>query len=109
MAVDRDEVKNIVAETIRQLKREGLLKSASDITYHEISARLRQYYKDGETDPEVTEALGKLAEDDYFNILPLYFRYGYTVESIAETLDVDTRTIYRNKKRISLKLADLLE
>lgn len=109
MAVDRDEVKNIVAETIRQLKREGLLKSASDITYHEISARLRQYYKDGETDPEVTEALGRLAEDDYFNILPLYFRYGYTIEGVAETFGVEVSTIVRNKKRISLKLADLLE
>lgn len=105
----RDEVKEIVAETIRQLKREGLLKSAKDIAYHEISARLRQYYRDGETDTEVSEALKRIEGDDYYKILPLYFRYGYTIEAIAETLGVEVSTIVRNKKRISIRIYELLE
>lgn len=102
MSLDRKEVKAIIAETIRELKREGLLKSASDIAYHEISARLRQYFRDGETDPEVAEALEAVAEDPYFKIIPLFFRYGYTIEAIAETMGAEPRTIYRNKKRLSL-------
>ena len=109
MSLNHDEVKEIVAETIRQMRREGLLKSAADIAYHEITARVRQYYRDGETDPEVTEALEKLEEDPYYKILPLLYRYGYTVETIAETLGADARTIYRNKKRLCLKLHELLE
>lgn len=111
--LDQDLIKSIVSqtvdETIRQLKTAGLLKDATDVAYHEITARLRQYYRDGETDPEVTEALAKLKEDEYFNVLPLFFRYGYTIEAIAETLGVDSSTIVRNKKRISLKVNGFLK
>lgn len=106
---DREVIKSIVDETIRQLKREGLLKDAKDVAYHEITARLRQYFRDGETDPEVTEAIRKVDDDQYSKILPLYFRYGYTLEAIAETLDVEVSTVKRNKKRLSLKIYDYLE
>lgn len=105
---DRELIEQIVNETIRQLRRDGLLKDARDIAYHEITARLTQYYRDGETDPEITEAIGKLAGDQYSKIIPLYFRYGYTIEAIAETLGVEPRTISRNKKRLSLKIHELL-
>ena len=102
-------IENIVKETIRQLIRDGLLKSPQDIAYREITARLRQYYKDGETDPDLYRAIEKLAEDPYSKILPLYFRYGYTIEAIAEALDVDVTTITRNKKRLSIKIYEILE
>lgn len=107
--IDQDTIKTIVTETIRQLKKDGLLKSETEIAYHEITARLRQYYRDGETDPEVTGALDRLEDDPYQKIIPLYFRYGYTIEAIAETFGVEPRTIARNKKRISLKIHELLE
>lgn len=110
---DEEKIKKIISdtvdETIRQLKTAGLLKDATDVAYHEITARLRQYYRDGETDPEVTEALAKLKEDEYYKVLPLFFRYGYTIEAIAETFGVDSSTIVRNKKRISLKAYELLK
>lgn len=106
---DAEEIKKIVAETIRQLKKEGILKSETEISYHEISARLRQYFRDGETDPEVAGAIEKLKDDPYIKIIPLFFRYGYTIEAIAETLGTEPRTIYRNKKRLSLRIHDLLE
>ena len=53
-------------------------------------------------------AIEKLADDQYSKIIPLYFRYGYTIEAIAETLGVEPRTISRNKKRLSLKIHELL-
>ncbi len=106
---DRELIETIVNETIRQLRRDGLLKDARDIAYHEITATLRQYYKDGESDPEITEAIRRLGKDPYIKILPLFFRYGYTIEAIAETLDVEPRTISRNKKRLSLRIYELLE
>lgn len=107
--IDQASIENIVRETIRQLKKGGLLKDAKDIAYHEITARLRQFYKDGETDQEITDALRKVEEDPYYKILPLYFRYGYTIEAIAETFDVEVSTISRNKKRLSLKIHEILE
>lgn len=107
--IDEKTIKAIVAETIRQLRKDGILKSASDVSYHEITARLRQYFRDGETDPEVAEALQKVEGDQYYKIIPLYFRYGYTIESIAETLGVEVSTVSRNKKRMSLKIHEILE
>ena len=107
--MNREEIKLVVNETIRQLKKEGLLKSAADVAYHEISARLRQYYRDGETDPDVTEALRKIEEDEYFKIIPLFYRYNYTVELIGKTIGAEARTVYRNKKRLSLRVYELLE
>ena len=110
---DREYIKAIVDETvdatIRKLKAAGLLKDATDVAYHEITARMQQYFRDGETDPEVTEALRKVEDDPYWKVLPLHFRYGYTLESIAEELDVDVTTVKRNKKRLSLRISELLE
>lgn len=110
---DEEKIKKIISDTvdatIQRLKEAGLLKDAQDIAYHEITARLRQYYRDGETDQEVMEALRKIEDDEYYKILPLFFRYGYKVEAIAEAFDVEPRTIFRQKKRLSLEVDELLK
>lgn len=102
-------VKATVRETIRELKRGGLLKSESDIAYTEATAILKSYYVDGETDTAVASALHELSDDPYYNIIPLYFRYGYTIERIAEYFDVEISTVSRNKKRLCLELYNLIE
>ena len=110
---DRELIKAIVDETvdatIRKLKDVGLLKDARDVAYHEITARLQQFFRDGETDPEVTDAISQVESDPYAKIIQLYFRYGYTIEAIAEALDVDVTTVKRNKKRISLQIYEIIE
>ena len=102
-------IRETAKQTILQLKKDGLLKDATDIAYGEISTRLEQYFRDGETDPEVTEAIRQLEADPYHKIILLYFRYGYTIEAIAESLDVDVSTITRNKKRLSLRIYEALQ
>lgn len=106
---DVEFIQMIVAETIRQLKKEGLLKNVTDTAYKDISDKLRRYYKNGETDPCMQKALAKLRDDPYFKILPLYFSYNYTIEELAEVFEVEISTISRNKKRLSLKIHSLLE
>ena len=101
--------KEAATETVRQLKQNGMLRESTDTAYQEITETLRKYYDFEERDPEITEALQKIKNDPYYEIFPLWFRYGYSIEDIAESLDVDTSTISRNKKRLSLKLWELID
>lgn len=106
---DKEFVQAIVLEIIKQLKRNGLLKSVADSAYHEATAILRRHYKNGENDPAVAAALKQLENDTYYKIIPLYFSYGYTIEEIAEVFDVEISTISRNKKRLSLEIYNMIE
>ena len=106
---EKELIQATVEETIRQLKRNGLLKNVTDLAYHEATAMLREHYKDGENNVAVAAALKEVEADHYFKIIPLYFRYGYTIEEIAEVFDVEISTISRNKKRLSLNIYNLIE
>ena len=106
---EKEIIQATVQETIKQLKKSGLLKNVTDIAYHEATAALRKHYKDGENNAAVAAALKEIEQDPYFKIIPLYFRYGYTIEEIAEVFDVEISTISRNKKRLSLDIYGLIE
>ena len=95
-------VQEIVAETIRQLKKDGLLRDPAAVAYREAGSILRKYYKNGEDDPAVKKAVDRLRDDPYFKIIPLYYGYHYTIEDLAEVYEVEISTISRNKKRLSL-------
>lgn len=102
-------IREIVKETINELKRSGLLKSVTDLAYSEVTELLKDYYDSGERDSVIFKALHELETDTYFKILPLYFRYNYTIEQIAEVFDVEISTITRNKKRLCLDLYNLIQ
>lgn len=101
-------VQEVIQMTIRELKRNGMLKEPRDTAYPEISARLRAFYKDGGTDEDMRRALAVLAGDKYSKIIPLYFDYGYTIEEIAEVYGVEVSTITRNKKRLCLRVHNMV-
>ena len=106
---EKEIIKETVQETIKQLKKNGLLRNVADLVYHEATATLKKYYKDGENNAAVASALKELEQDQYYKIIPLYFRYGYTIEEIAEVFEVEISTISRNKKRLSLDFYSLME
>lgn len=97
-----------VQKAIMELKAAGLLKDPSQIVYKEISGRLRRFYS-GEEDPHLQEALEQMKDDDYFDIIPLYYFTGNTIEHIASGYDVDISTITRNKKRLCYEIYMILE
>lgn len=52
----------------------------------------------------IEKALDDIRLDEYYDIIPLVYYHGLTTEEVAETLNKDTSTIYRNKKRLVKKL-----
>lgn len=103
--LDEAEVTRIVQITIRELQRQEIMKEASDAAYKEISERLQIFFSPVHADDkELAAALDQLKGDKYRHILWMFYRDGYTVEEIAEKMDVDSRTISRNKKRLCIEL-----
>lgn len=103
--MDETEVKKIVRQTIKELMKQELLKDAIGIAYKEISDRLQKFYAPfAAEDNELADAIDQLKGDKYRHILWMFYRDGYTVEEIAEKLNVDVRTVSRNKKRLCIDL-----
>jgi predicted transcriptional regulator len=107
--LDKEAVRAIVDATIKELMRNGMLKRVGDIAYSDTVEMLRAYYAHAKKDAALTAAIAAVRADTYFEIIPLYFRDGYTIERLAEEFSVDTSTISRNKKRLCLEIYSMLE
>lgn len=107
--INRELVRQVVEETIRALRKDGLLRESDDVAYTDVSETLRGYYDSGERDKVVGKALKTVSGDSYYKIIPLFFRYGYTIERIADYFGVEVSTITRNKKRLCLQIYRLIE
>ena len=106
--VIRELVRGAVKETIKELRRGGLLKRSDDVAYAEISERLFEYYQHPKRDTAMGEALKKIESDYYFEIVPQYYRSKVTIDWIAEGYHCEVSTITRNKKRLCLRLYSIL-
>lgn len=105
----KEEVQMIVKETVKELKKNGMLKDWQKAAYSRTAEVLTKYYESGETDETVRTALEKVRGDMYFEVIPMYYGQKYTVEHIAEVFGTEVSTIGRNKKRLCLELSELLE
>lgn len=101
--LDEADVKRIVQLTIKEMRKQELLQDAESAAYKEISERLNAYYI-GIHDDDLQAALDEVKDDRYFDIITMFYFERYTVEQIAEQLDVDVRTVSRNKKRLCLDI-----
>lgn len=106
---DRQEIKTLINttinETIKELKKQGLLNLDQYQRYAEAQARLFAYYQNDLQDEEITKALLRLKNDRYIDIIPLFYYAQNSIEHIASLYDVDTSTIVRNKKRLCLEIS----
>ena len=66
----REIIKSTVVETVRELRKNGLLKRSDDVAYAEISERLFEYYRAPEKDPAMEAALEKISGD--FTAIKMY-------------------------------------
>lgn len=102
-------IQKTVEETIGQLRKQGLLRSVSDLSYKKASEMLLGFYADGEGRRDIADAVKAFEHDKYIKIIPLYYYYHYTLEEIAEEYGVEVSTISRNKKRLALGIYNLIE
>lgn len=103
-----DEIKRLIEQTVKnaisQFKKAGLLKDSENVAYSDASQMIASFYMAGEKDQSIAYAISGQRFDPYFKIIPLYFRDKKTVEAIAEELEVDITTVFRNKKRLCLAI-----
>ena len=103
------EITEVVKDTVKEMRQNGLLKRSDDVAYSEVSNRLYEYYRNPEKDPEVGAALEKIKGDFYTSSLADYYRDHLSLDVIAEAYHCDLTTIKRNKKRLCLRLYQLLQ
>lgn len=101
--------KESASETVRALRSAGALKDQRSIIHKRISTKLTEFYKHDQSDENMKRALKCISEDEYFDIIPLFYYVGNTIEHIASAYDVDLSTITRNKRRLCYEINELLE
>ena len=103
-----EEIKNYidiaVQKTIKEYKKNGILKDNGAAAYADVSEILSSYYKGGKSEMSITYAIQGQRFDPYYRIIQMYFEAGKTIAEIAEELNVDTSTIVKNKKRLCLAI-----
>lgn len=97
-----------VKRTVYELKKAGALRSNDSISYSEVSRALSDYYRSGQDNAEIKQALEAISADEYARVIPLYYGAGMTLEAVAMELGVDVTTIARNKKRLCLDIYTML-
>lgn len=106
---NKQEIREAVKEVVKELKRSHMLKNEADAIYSDTSSRLFRYYEGGEHNEAIKAAISEFENDQYKDIIPLYFKDKWTIEAVAEIMGVDVSTIVRNKKRICMGIYLLLE
>ena len=106
--MDNVEVQMIVRMTIKELKRQGMIKANYVTVLKEVEPVLREYFRKKEN-KKIEYFLRDRSDDTYIDILYLHYRDNITIERIAEVLEKDVSTIKRNKKRLIMSIYELLE
>lgn len=102
------EVQMIVRMTIKELKRQGMIKANYVTVLKEVEPVLREYFRT-KGNKKIEFFLRDRSDDTYIDILYLHYRDNITIERIAEVLEKDVSTIKRNKKRLIMSIYELLE
>ena len=106
--MDKGEVQVIVMQTIKELRRKGLLRDDYGVILKEIEPELRQFFSNRQN-KTIEQFLINYSDDHYIDIIYLHYRDSVTIERIAELLDKDVSTIKRNKKRLLTKMYEVLD
>jgi len=94
--------------TIKELKRQGMIKANYVTVLKEVEPVLREYFRT-KGNKQIEYFLRDRSDDTYIDILYLHYRDNITIERIAEVLEKDVSTIKRNKKRLIMSIYELLE
>ena len=104
-----EQIREIVKITLDELTARKLIKDDYSHILKVVEEKLKAFFNDKGDGNGVSHALNQLTDDTYLDIIFLQYRDGKTVEWIAEAMDVEVRTIMRNKKRLINRIYELLE
>lgn len=104
-----EQIREIVKITLDELTARKLIKDNYPHVLSEVERKLKAFFNNKGDGNGVSHALNQLTDDTYLDIIFLQYRDGKTVEWIAEAMDVEVRTIMRNKKRLINRIYELLE
>jgi len=104
-----DQVREVVKITLDELTQRKLIKDEYPIILKIVEHKLTDFFNSRGDGNGVSYALNQLIDDKYIDIIFLQYRDGATLEFIAEAMDVEVRTILRNKKRLIYRIYELSE
>lgn len=104
-----EQIREVVKMTIDELTQRKLIKDEYPVILKTVENKLHEFFTVYGGGQGVAHALNQLSDDPYIDIIFLQYRDGKTIEWIAEYMEVEVRTILRNKKRLIIKIYELLE
>ncbi len=104
-----EQIREIVKMTLDELTQRKLIKSDYPLILSVVEKKLIAFFSNSVGGHGVGYVLNQLSDDPYIDIIFLHYRDGKTLEWVAEILGVDVSTVKRNKKRLVLKIYELLE
>ena len=104
-----EQIREVVKMTLDELTQRKLIKDEYPVILKAVEKKLQAFFNDSGNGKGVGSVLNQLSDDNYIDIIFLQYRDGKTLEWIAEYMDVEVRTIMRNKKRLIIKFYELLE
>lgn len=105
-------INDTVNTTVLKLKMAGLMKDQKATAYQKTEELLKNYNVFLKSDQPYTQklvskikdALDEIADDIYYEIIPMTYFDNYSREYVAEYFDTTVTTISRNKSRLVNKL-----
>lgn len=104
-----EEIMEVVKITLDELTQRRLIKVDYQIILKYMEQKIKDFFDNRGDGNGVSHALKMLMKDQYIDIIFLQYRDGFTLEKIAEQMGVEVRTITRNKKRLIIKMYEIME
>ena len=104
-----EQIREVVKMTIDELTQRKLIKDEYPVILKVVENKLQDFFNSKGDRTGIGLVLNTLSDDPYIDIIFLQYRDGKTLEWIAEYMEVEVRTILRNKKRLIIKIYELLE
>lgn len=104
-----EEIREIVKMTIEELLNDNALTDPFPRIKQIVEHKLRLFFNTNKDGTNIGYVLNQLSDDEYIDIIFLYYRDNKTLNFIAEYFDRDITTISRNKKRLILSIYTILK
>lgn len=104
-----EEIREIVKMTIEELLNDNALTDPFPRIKQIVEHKLRLFFNTNKDGTNIGYVLNQLSDDEYIDIIFLYYRDNKTLDFIAEYFDRDITTISRNKKRLILSIYTMLK